>query len=96
MLREELGERDFWAGLRQYTRKYFGKSVTTPDFQRAMEQASGKNLTDFFAKWVYLTKGKAESLLSVLVPGEISFTPGFSPVINEEQSDRFNGFPIPA
>ena len=56
LLREELGERDFWAGLRHYTRKYFGKSVTTPDFQRAMEQASGKNLTDFFSKWVYLTK----------------------------------------
>ena len=89
LLREELGERNFWAGLRQYTRKYFGKSVTTPDFQSAMEQASGKNLTDFFSKWVYLSKGKAESLLSVLVPGEISFTPGFSPVINEEQSEPF-------
>lgn len=56
VLREELGERDFWAGIRQYTRMYFGKSVTTPDFQRAMEHASGKNLTDFFTKWVYLTK----------------------------------------
>lgn len=56
VLREELGERDFWAGLRQYTRMYFGKSVTTPDFQRAMEHASGKTLTDFFTKWVYLTK----------------------------------------
>ncbi len=42
VLREELGERDFWAGLRQYTLMYFGKSVTTPDFQRAMEHASGK------------------------------------------------------
>jgi aminopeptidase N len=56
LLREELGERDFWAGIRHYTRRYFGKSVTTPDFQRAMERASGKNLTDFFAKWVYLTQ----------------------------------------
>jgi aminopeptidase N len=56
LLREELGERDFWAGMRHYTRTYFGKSVTTPDFQRAMEHAGGKNLTDFFAKWVYLTK----------------------------------------
>lgn len=55
LLREELGERAFWAGIRQYTRTHFGKSVTTPDFQRAMERASGKNLTDFFAKWVYLT-----------------------------------------
>jgi aminopeptidase N len=56
VLREELGERDFWEGIRQYTRTYFGKSVTTPDFQKAMEQASGKDLTDFFSKWVYLTK----------------------------------------
>ena len=55
VLREELGEHHFWAG-RQYTRLYFGKSVTTPDFQKAMESASGKNLTDFFAEWVYLTK----------------------------------------
>jgi aminopeptidase N len=56
LLREELGERDFWAGIRQYTRMYFGKSVMTPDFQKAMEAASGKNLTDFFSKWVYLTQ----------------------------------------
>ncbi|HEX8888542.1 MAG TPA: M1 family metallopeptidase [Pyrinomonadaceae bacterium] len=54
LLREELGEKDFWAGIRLYTRKYFGKSVTTQDFQAAMEQASGKSLKAFFAKWVYL------------------------------------------
>lgn len=54
LLREELGERAFWAGIRYFTREYFGKSVTTADFQTAMEQASGKNLTGFFAKWVYL------------------------------------------
>ena len=54
-LRQELGERAFWTGIRYYTHKYFGKSATTADFQTAMEQASGKNLTGFFAKWVYLT-----------------------------------------
>lgn len=56
LLREELGERAFWAGLRQYTRKFFGKSVTTSDFQAEMERASGRSLSDFFAKWVYLTR----------------------------------------
>jgi aminopeptidase N len=61
LLRQELGERAFWAGIRSYTRKYFGKSVTTAAFQTAMEQASGKNLTDFFAKWIYLkTKDEDE------------------------------------
>jgi aminopeptidase N len=57
LLREEIGERDFWAGIRLYTRKYFGKSVTTADFQREMERASGKSLSPFFAKWVYLKTG---------------------------------------
>jgi aminopeptidase N len=56
LLREELGERAFWAGLRQYTRKFMGKSVTTSDFQAEMERASGRSLSDFFAKWVYLTR----------------------------------------
>lgn len=56
LLREELGERAFWAGIRQYTRAYFGKSVTTADFQTMMEKASGKNLARFFSKWVYLTE----------------------------------------
>jgi aminopeptidase N len=56
LLREQLGERLFWMGIRQYTRKYFGKSVTTTDFQTAMEQATGRNLSQFFSKWVYLTQ----------------------------------------
>ena len=56
LLRAELGERAFWEGLRQYTRMYFGKSVITPDFQTAMEQASGKSLKEFFAQWVYMTR----------------------------------------
>ncbi len=59
LLRQELGERAFWSGLRQYTRAYFGKSVTTADFQSQMEKASGKDLAEFFAKWVYLTKKAA-------------------------------------
>ena len=31
-----------------------GKSVVTSDFTSAMEQAAGKSLKQFFAKWVYL------------------------------------------
>ena len=54
LLREEMGERAFWKGLRLFTRKYFGKSVVTSDFVNAMEEANGKSLKEFFAKWVYL------------------------------------------
>jgi aminopeptidase N len=54
LLRQEMGERAFWEGLRSYTRAFFGKSVVTTDFQKAMEQAAGKSLQTFFDKWVYL------------------------------------------
>lgn len=54
LLREELGDRVFWEGIRRYTRKYFGKSVVTSDFQKEMEAASHRSLTHFFDQWVYL------------------------------------------
>ncbi|HEX8068705.1 MAG TPA: M1 family metallopeptidase [Pyrinomonadaceae bacterium] len=53
LLRYELGERAFWAGLRRYTRAGFGRGVTSDDLRAAMEQASGQRLTDFFDHWVY-------------------------------------------
>jgi aminopeptidase N len=54
LLREEMGEQAFWTGLKEYTRKNWGKSVTTKDFQQAMQTASNKNLNRFFKKWVFL------------------------------------------
>jgi aminopeptidase N len=59
LLREEMGERAFWNGLRIFTRRYFGKSVVTSDFVAAMEEANGKNLEKFFAKWVYFRSSHA-------------------------------------
>ena len=52
-LRELVGDAAFWAGIRRYTTEHFGKSVTTADFQTAMEQASGMDLRAFFDRWVY-------------------------------------------
>jgi aminopeptidase N len=57
LLREEMGERAFWNGLRLFTQRHFGKSVVTDDFVAAMEEANGKSLKQFFAKWVYLRSG---------------------------------------
>ncbi|HSE15599.1 MAG TPA: M1 family metallopeptidase [Pyrinomonadaceae bacterium] len=56
LLREEMGERAFWTGLRLFTRRHIGKSVVTSDFVAAMEEAHEKSLKEFFAKWVYLEK----------------------------------------
>ena len=53
LLREELGEDAFWAGIRLYTTRHWEQSVTTPDFERAMAEAAGRDLTAFFARWAY-------------------------------------------
>ena len=58
LLREELGEDAFWAGVRLYTTRHWERSVTTPDFERAMAEAAGRDLAEFFARWVY---GSGES-----------------------------------
>lgn len=53
LLRNELGEKAFWNGIKRYTQKHFGGLVNTEDFRRAMEESSGKSLSDFFSQWLY-------------------------------------------
>lgn len=52
-LRETIGEESFWNGLRRFTRQHARKTVTSKDFQNAMERASGRDLSATFAEWVY-------------------------------------------
>ena len=52
-LREELGNDSFWKAIKHYSQKFYGKSVTTDDFKKAMEESSGQNLDSFFKQWVY-------------------------------------------
>lgn len=51
-LRTELGDELFWKGFRQYTRDNLGRSVTSSDFERAFERASGRDLSGIFGAWV--------------------------------------------
>ena len=54
MVRRELGDEDFWAGIRDYYRQYRVGNALTEDFQRVMEETSGKDLGDFFQQWAYV------------------------------------------
>ena len=52
-LRRELGDSTFWAGIQAYMKAHALASVTTDDFRRSMERASGRDLSAFFARWVH-------------------------------------------
>lgn len=53
LLRKELGDDNFWKGIKLYTQNNYGKSVMTNDFKLAMEKASNMDLNAFFEEWVY-------------------------------------------
>lgn len=52
-MREEIGERAFWEGLRRYTRDNAGRGVRSAHLQTAMERAAGHGLQLLFDRWVY-------------------------------------------
>ncbi len=52
MLRDVLGEKDFWRGVQLYVKRNQNRVVTTDDLRYSFEDASGKNLKWFFDQWV--------------------------------------------
>jgi aminopeptidase N len=51
LLRHEVGEEAFRAGIRAYLGEHRGRSVVTADFRRAVEHAAGCDLGAFFEQW---------------------------------------------
>jgi aminopeptidase N len=52
-LRTELGDAKFWQGIKVYTVRNAGRFVDSRDFERAMEEASGRDLKALFDQMVY-------------------------------------------
>lgn len=53
MLRGVVGTDVFWHGIQTYYSRYQDLNVTTDDFRREMEAASGQDLGRFFEQWLY-------------------------------------------
>jgi aminopeptidase N len=52
MLRGVVGTEQFWAGIRDYYRRYRDANASTDDFRLIMERASGRELSWFFDQWL--------------------------------------------
>jgi aminopeptidase N len=53
MLRGQIGTEKFWAGIREYYRRYRDGNASTQDFRQVMEEVSGADLGWFFQQWLY-------------------------------------------
>ncbi len=52
MLRGLVGDSAFFAGIREYYRRYRDSTALSEDFQRVMENAGGRPLDWFFQQWL--------------------------------------------
>jgi aminopeptidase N len=52
MLRSQIGDDRFWAGIRDYYQRYSGSNASTDDFRKVMEENSGMDLAWFFHQWL--------------------------------------------
>jgi aminopeptidase N len=55
MLRSQLGDEAFFAGLRDYYQQHKDGNATSNDLRITLEKASKTNLEEFFARWIYGT-----------------------------------------
>jgi aminopeptidase N len=53
MLRTQLGDELWWKAMHHYVRLHAERDVLTHDLQRAIEEATGRNLDWFFDQWVW-------------------------------------------
>ena len=53
MLRKQLGDEAFFKGVRNYYNDHRDRNATTEDLRSALEKSSGKDLKQFFARWIY-------------------------------------------
>jgi aminopeptidase N len=53
MLRHQLGDSLFWAGMHRYTVDHALGTAESADLEHAFEQTTGRDLSGFFKQWVY-------------------------------------------
>ena len=53
MLRHQLGDEAFYAGLKRYLEVNRGKNVVTADLTKAVEEATHVSVDQFFTQWIY-------------------------------------------
>ena len=52
MLRGVIGTDKFWAGIREYYRRFRDSNASTEDLRRVMEETAGRDLGWFFQQWL--------------------------------------------
>ncbi len=75
MIEDRLGEQAFLDFIRTVYRKYYFRVLRVADFQRELEEYTGRSWEDFFINWLY-GKGAADWAVEKVTVEEITENPG--------------------
>ncbi|MBA3259940.1 MAG: hypothetical protein H0T68_10820, partial [Gemmatimonadales bacterium] len=53
MLKQQLGERPFWAAINRFLTRHGGRTATSEDLRQAVLDATGQSLGWFWSQWIY-------------------------------------------
>ena len=91
MLRNKLGDKNFWEAVSSYLHKRAWTTVETDDFRRDLEKYSGEQLCSYFEQWFY---GKGHPILEAT----FSYDPsngGYSSIsMRQIQEDKYDGIKL--
>ncbi len=95
MLRQVLGDQPFWNSLAHYLTKHRHGVVETRDLARAIEDATGRVLDEFFSQWILDGAGHPELKVAMSWDGETRLAE-----VKVEQTQKVEGktplFRLPA
>lgn len=84
MLRNEIGNSNFFSALRKYYEEFKYRNASTEDFKAVCENVSGKILDKFFDDWIYSDKG--------LIRCEFKVDPVRNIISIKQTNEEFNDF----
>jgi aminopeptidase N len=89
MLRATLGDKNFFAGIREYYERHKHRTALTSDLQTAFERVSGRKLGDVFDQWL-----RRPGYADIEVTWEAVPEAG-SLLLTVEQNDTYDFFQFP-
>jgi len=89
MLRNTLGDDNFWKGMRLYYSRFRNGNAITSDFIEVMEEVSKRELGEFFNEWLFVPGEPNLNITSA--PGKKK---GTSDIVITQMQDHLFTFPI--
>jgi len=88
LLQKHLGEEKWWKSVKNYVKEFAGKSASTKDFQKVVEESSGEKLDWFFEQWIYKMGHPMFEVSKKYENGKLSVF-----VIQTQSPDKANEYP---